>query len=394
MGPLKGLKIIELAGIGPAPMCGMLLADLGARVLRIDRPTPAKLGVERPLEYNLVLRNREAIALDLKSPASVDLMLDLVESADGLIEGFRPGVTERLGLGPDTCLARNPRLVYGRVTGWGQDGPLAKSAGHDLNYIALTGALDAIGRAGGPPTPPLNLVGDFGGGGLYLALGMLAALLEARTSGEGQVVDASIVDGAASMMMQFYGMHASGLWRNQRGSNILDSGAPFYDVYSCADGRYVSVAPIEDKFFAELLDRLSLPASLIEMKRDCEQWERLRSILADTFASKPARYWCDLLEGTDACFAPVLSMAEAAAHPHVNARETLVEVAGVVQPAPAPRFSRSRPAKPFPPKPAEPQHYEETLRTWLPAERVAQALEVVLGIRKREQAGRNSRETI
>lgn len=386
MGPLTGFKVVELAGIGPGPMCGMLLADLGARVLRIDRTAPAALGVERPLEYNLVLRNRETIALDLKSPEAVALVLDLVEGADALIEGFRPGVTERLGLGPDACLARNPRLIYGRVTGWGQDGPLAKAAGHDLNYIAVTGALAAMGRADGPPAPPLNVVGDFAGGALYLALGILAGLLEARNSGKGQVVDASIVDGTASMMMQFYGMRAAGLWRDQRGSNVLDSGAPFYDVYACADGRYISVAPIEDKFFAELLDRLELPASMMAMKRDRREWPRLRKILAETFLAKPARHWCDLLDGTDVCFAPVLTMADAPDHPHVKARETLIEVAGVVQPAPAPRFSRSRPGMPVPPRAADPASYEDILRAWLPVEQVADALAVTRGDARRKSA--------
>jgi crotonobetainyl-CoA:carnitine CoA-transferase CaiB-like acyl-CoA transferase len=392
MGPLTGIKIVELAGIGPGPMCGVLLADLGARVLRIDRPTPSNLGVERPLEYNLVLRNRETIALDLKAPAAIEVVLDLVESADALIEGFRPGVTERLGLGPDICLTRNPRLVYGRVTGWGQDGPLAKAAGHDLNYIALTGALAAMGRAEGPPAPPLNLVGDFAGGGLYLALGILAGVLEARASGKGQVVDASIVDGTASMMMQFYGMQTAGLWSDQRGSNVLDSGAPFYDVYACADGRYVSVAPIEDKFFVELLDRLGLPPSMIEMKRDRSQWPRLRQVFEETFAQKPLEAWCDLLQGSDACFAPVLNMHEALSHPHLRARETLIEVAGVVQPAPAPRFSRTRTTKPSPPRSADPERDEDILRSWLPADRVAQALEI-LHRNVQDQPDRRGRRT-
>ena len=281
MGPLSGLKVIELAGIGPAPMCGMLLADLGAIVLRIDRVEPSGLGVERPIEFNLIMRNRDTVALDLKSKPAIDLVLRLVQQADILIEGFRPGVTERLGLGPKECMERNPALVYGRVTGWGQDGPLAKSAGHDLNYVALTGALAAIGRAGAPPTPPLNVVGDFAGGGLFLAFGILAAVIEAKRSGTGQVVDAGIVDGVASMMTQFFGMKAAGLWTDSRGDNILDSGAPFYDVYECSDGRFISIAPIEDKFFLSFVKLVGLPASTIDMKRDKRQWDQLRRTLAD-----------------------------------------------------------------------------------------------------------------
>ena len=382
MGPLSGLKVIELAGIGPAPMCGMLLADLGAIVLRIDRVEPSGLGVERPIEFNLIMRNRDTVALDLKSKPAIDLVLRLVQQADILIEGFRPGVTERLGLGPKECMERNPALVYGRVTGWGQDGPLAKSAGHDLNYVALTGALAAIGRAGAPPTPPLNVVGDFAGGGLFLAFGILAAVIEAKRSGTGQVVDAGIVDGVASMMTQFFGMKAAGLWTDSRGDNILDSGAPFYDVYECSDGRFISIAPIEDKFFLSFVKLVGLPASTIDMKRDKRQWDQLRRTLADTFAEKPSQYWCGLLENTDACFAPVLTMEEARNHPHLNARKTLIEIAGIVQPAPAPRFSRSVPETPRAPCAHDPDNYKAILSRWLPRDELTSALEIIAATSK------------
>lgn len=366
MGPLTGFKIIELAGVGPAPICAMLLADLGASVLRIERTVPVKLGVERPVEYNLILRNREMIALDLKKPQSVALVLDLVDHADGLIEGFRPGVTERLGLGPAACHARNPKLVYGRVTGWGQDGPLAHTAGHDLNYIAITGILAAMGRNGQLPTPPLNLVGDFAGGGLYLALGILAGLLEAQRSGKGQTIDSSIMDGAASMMMQFFGMKAAGLWGNERGTNVLDSGAPFYDVYPCADGRLISIAPIEDKFFSELMARLDLPPACLAMKGDRARWPELREILARTLATRSLAEWVGILEGGDSCFAPVLDMDEAQRHPQIAARETFITVDGVVQPRPMPAFSRTVPDRPRPPRAVDPQQHDAILRQWLP----------------------------
>ena len=358
-------------------MCGMLLADLGASVLRIDRVEPSGLGVERPIDYNLIMRSRDTIALDLKRRDAIDLVLQLVGRADVLIEGFRPGVTERLGLGPADCFVVNPALIYGRVTGWGQEGPLAKSAGHDLNYIAITGALAAIGRAGALPTPPLNIVGDFAGGGLFLAFGILAAVIEARRSGVGQVVDAGIVDGVATMMMQFFGMKAAGLWTDKRGDNILDSGAPFYDVYACADGRLISVAAIEDKFFLELARLLEIPESTLALKRDKRRWGELRGILAARFASKPQHAWQTLLENTDACFAPVLSMHEAKEHPHLRSRETLIDVAGVLQPAPAPRFSRTIPDTPRPPRAHDPSDYEAILKRWLPQADVATALDVL-----------------
>ena len=368
MGPLNGIKIVELAGIGPGPMCAMLLADLGATVLRIDRKEPVDLGTPRPLKYNLLMRNRKSIALDLKQPAAVALVLDLVSGADALIEGFRPGVVERLGLGPDVCLARNPRLVYGRMTGWGQSGPLAPAAGHDLNYIALTGALDAIGRKGAPPTPPLNLLGDYAGGSLYLAMGMLAAIIEARQSGKGQVVDAAIVDGAASLMTSIFGLHAGGLVSLERGTNTLDSGAYYYDVYECADGKWVSVAPIEGRFHAEFLRLVGVAPEEIGEQRDRKSWDRARAVLAKKFKARTRQEWCERLEGSDACFAPVLSIAEAPQHEHLRARETFIEIDGVVQPAPAPRFSRTVPGKPTAP---EAPDAERALADWLADDAVA-----------------------
>ena len=312
MGPLAGIKIVELTGIGPGPMCAMLLADLGATVLRIDRPEPSDLGVPRPLRYDLLLRGRRCLALDLKHPEGKALALRLIERADALIEGFRPGVTERLGLGPEDCLARNPRLVYGRVTGWGQEGPLAQAAGHDLNYIALAGAVHAFGRHGQPPTPPLNLIGDFGGGALYLAFGVVCGILEAQRSGRGQVVDAAMVDGAASLMTAFFGMMAAGLGSHERGTNILDTGAHFYEVYECADGRWISVAAIEGKFYAELLRRLDIdPATMPSQQMDRDHWPEAKARLAALFKTRTRDEWCALLEGTDACFAPVLTTDEA-----------------------------------------------------------------------------------
>lgn len=370
MGPLAGIRIVELAGIGPAPMCAMLLADLGATVLRIDRPDPPELGFKRPLRFNLLLRGRQTIALDLKHAAARDLVLELVEKADGLIEGFRPGVTERLGLGPEQCFARNPRLIYGRITGWGQEGPLAQAAGHDLNYIALTGALHAIGRDGQPPSPPLNVVGDYAGGSLYLAIGMLAALIEARSSGRGQVIDAAVVDGTAHLMATFHGLLAAGIIREERGVNLMDSGAPFYDCYACADGRYVSVAPIEGRFFAELLRRLGIDAQDVPPQSDRHRWPELRRRLAETFATRTRDEWCTILEGSDACFAPVLTMEEAPGHPHMQARGTYLEIDGVVQPGPAPRFSRSKPDVPRPPRETAPEATADVLTTWLGPDRV------------------------
>ena len=341
MGPLQGLRVIELAGIGPCPMCAMLLAELGADVVRVDRLTDSGLGVGMAPEFHLLNRSRPSIAVDLKHPDGVETVLRLVESADALIEGFRPGVAERLGLGPEACAVRNPRLVYGRVTGWGQEGPLAKSAGHDLNYIALTGALDAIGRRGAPPTPPLNLVGDFGGGALYLALGVVAALHETHESGKGQTVDAAMIDGAASLMTSAYALWAAGISDAPRGENILDSGAHYYDVYETSDGLYVSVAPVEPKFYAELLRRIGLDAGDAPHSADRSDWPESKARLAALFRTRTRDEWGAILEGTDACFAPVLGMDEAHRHPHNAERGTFVERDGIVQPNAAPRFSRT-----------------------------------------------------
>ncbi len=350
MGPLKGLKIVEMAGIGPAPMCAMLLADLGATVLRVDRQQPSGLGLPSQTRFSVMNRGRHAIAVDLKTPEGVELVLRLAGAADALVEGFRPGVMERLGLGPEPCLKRNPRLVYGRMTGWGQEGPLAEAAGHDLNYIALTGVLHAIGRAGAPPTPPLNLVGDFGGGALYLALGLACGIIEAQRSGKGQVVDAAMVDGAASLATMFFGMRAAGQMSLTRGENVLDSGAFFYDVYECRDGKYVALACIEDKFLAEFLERMEIDAREMPAKLDKKRWPAAKALLAERFKTRTREEWCRLLEGSDACFAPVLSMEEAPAHPHNLARGTFIEVDGIVQPGPAPRFSRTPAATPSPPE--------------------------------------------
>lgn len=370
MGPLAGIKIIELAGIGPGPMAAMQLADMGATVLRIERREAADLGVKRPLKFNLLLRNRPSIALDLKDPDAIRLVLDLVCEADALIEGFRPGVTERLGLGPDICLARNPRLVYGRMTGWGQSGPLAQAAGHDINYISLTGALRAIGRKDQPPTVPLALVGDFGGGAMFLVMGVLAALLNARATGQGQVVDAAIVDGAASLATAFYGLSAAGQWNDQRGSNILDSGAPFYDVYECSDGQWISIGPIEGRFHADLLRRLDIDPSTIGGQFDEAAWPQAKAAYERVFKTRTRSEWCELLEGTDVCFAPVLSFEEAADHPHLKARGTLIEIDGVVQPAPAPRFERTSAQTPKPPQaPLHGAAAQQLLAQWLPPDR-------------------------
>jgi crotonobetainyl-CoA:carnitine CoA-transferase CaiB-like acyl-CoA transferase len=371
MGPLAGLKVIELAGIGPGPMCAMLLADLGATVLRIDRREPVALGIARPLEFNLLLRNRLSVALDLKRPEDGALVLRLIDRADALIEGFRPGVTERLGLGPDVCIARNPRLVYGRMTGWGQEGPLARAAGHDINYIALTGALHATGRAAQPPSVPLNLLGDYAGGSLYLAFGLLAAIIEARGSGKGQVVDAAIVDGTAHLLTSFHGLLAMGAFREERGTNIVDSGAYFYDVYECADGEWVSVGPIEGRFHDALLSALGIDAARIGAQMNPEAWPRGKALLAERFRTRTRAQWCELLEGTDACFAPVLRLSEAPDHPHMRARGTYVEVGGVTQPAAAPRFSRTPSGVPVAPRPVTPDNAEAALAGWLDAAEIA-----------------------
>jgi len=348
MGPLTGLRVVELASIGPGPLCAMLLADLGAEVIRVDRTEPSGLGVPIDVKFEVSGRNRRSVALDIKQPAGRDAVLRLIARADVLIEGFRPGVAERLGLGPADCHARNPGLVFGRMTGFGQTGPLAQAAGHDLNYIALTGALHAIGGKD-KPIPPLNLVGDYGGGALYLAFGLLAAIFERSRSGKGQVVDAAMVDGASSLMSIFFGMAASGAWNTQeRAANLLDGGSPFYDTYATADGQWVSIGSLEPKFFAELVQRIGLDPSYVKRQYDRRCWPELRADITRLIAAKTRDEWSALLEGTDVCFAPVLRIDEVAKHPHAVARGGYIEVAGVTQPAPAPRFSRSQPAQPTP----------------------------------------------
>jgi len=348
-GPLRGVRIIEFAGAGPGPMAAMLLADLGATVLRIERREPVELGLKRPRKYDLLLRNRTSIALDLKDARAVSMALQLISKADALIEGFRPGVMERLGLGPDECLKHNPGLVYGRVTGWGQSGPLAQTAGHDLGYIAITGVLHAIGRRDAPPSVPLNLIGDYAGGGLYLVMGVLAGLLEARSSGKGQVVDAAIVDGTASLATTFFGMHAAGMLTPQRGSNVTDSGSHFYDVYECADGEWISVGPIETRFYLLLLKELGIEPAELGGQLDPTSWPRAKAILSAKFRTRTRDEWTRSFADSDACVAPVLRWDEAPQHAHLAERGTFVTIDGVTQPAPAPRFSRTPPHIPYPP---------------------------------------------
>ena len=360
MGPLGGLRIVEIAGIGPGPFCAMMLADMGADVIRVDRADRVRdTDPDRP-PADVMNRGRRSIGVDLKSAAGVEVVMRLVSKSDALIEGFRPGVAERLGIGPDECLARNPALVYGRMTGWGQSGPYAPTAGHDINYVALSGTLDAIGRVDSGPVPPLNLVGDFGGGGAYLAFGIVCAVLEAGTSGKGQVVDAAMVDGAASLATFFYGLRAMGVWDDQRGTNMLDTGAHYYDAYECADGKYVSVGSIEPQFYAELRDKLQLDDPKWDAQNDKRQWPDLKAEIAAIFKTRTRDEWCELIEGSDVCFAPVLSMSEAPDHPHNLARGTFTEVAGIVQPRPAPRFSRTD-AEILRPPPHAGQHSDEVL---------------------------------
>lgn len=358
-GPLEGVRVVEIAAIGPGPFCAMLLADMGAEVVRVDRPlsgggqrSPAVLG-----------RGRRSVVVDLKHDRGAEVVLRLVASADALIEGFRPGVAERLGIGPDACLARNPRLLYGRMTGWGQEGPWRHAAGHDVDYIALAGALHPIGRAGQAPVPPLNLVGDFGGGGMLLAFGIACGLLEARRSGRGQVIDAAVVDGAALLTTLVHELAAMGLWRAERGANLLDGGAPFYDVYETADGRYVAVGALEPEFYAELLGRLGLDERELPAQMDRERWPELRERLAAVFRTRSRQQWCELFAGSDACVAPVLSPGEAPGHPHNLARGTFARVGELLEPAPAPRFSRTPAAPPSPP-PVAGQHSDEVLASW------------------------------
>ncbi|MCW5654272.1 CaiB/BaiF CoA-transferase family protein [Hydrogenophaga sp.] len=369
MGPLADLKIVEFAAIGPVPMCGMLMADAGATVLRIDRTKDVELGTRRPPRFELLKRGRTSVALDAKSPEGRALILEIVRNADVLLEGFRPGVMERLGLGPEPCLEVNPRLVYARMTGWGQTGPLAHVAAHDINYVALTGALAAMGRKEGAPAVPLNLVGDFGGGALYLAFGVLAAVMEARGSGRGQVVDCAITDGVLSLMTMFFGARAAGMWNLARASNVIDSGAPFYDVYECADGGWVSIGAIETRFYDELVTRMGLNASTLPDRSDRQNWTELRQIFEQVFRQKSRDQWCEILEGTDSCFAPVLDMDEALVHPHLKARAAFESVDGVVQPVPAPRFSRTPTAV----SSTVPRLTgREALRAWLGEERLVQ----------------------
>ena len=359
MGPLQGLRIIEVAGIGPGPFCAMVLADLGADVVRVDRTSAVgePTGSER---YDVLGRGRHSIAVDLKHAAGAEVVLRLVEGADALTEGFRPGVAERLGIGPAACLARNRALVYGRMTGWGQEGPLAGAAGHDLTYSAVAGALAHIGRAGELPSPPLNLVADFGGGGMLLAVGLLAGIHHARRTGTGQVVDAAMVDGAALLMAPFFGASAIGFWSDERGTNLLDSGAPFYDVYRCGDGQEIALGAIEPPFFAALLEVLDLEQGSLPDQMDRAGWPTLRAAIAHALAGRTRDEWLTLAEGRDACLAPVLTMSQARAHPHVAARDTIVEVDGVPQPAPAPRFSETPPALDRPP-PSPGEHTDDVL---------------------------------
>ena len=360
MGPLSGIRIIEVAGIGPGPFCGLLLSDLGADVIRVDRAYEVNGGDPAEPPSNVLNRGRRSIGVDLKKPEGVETVLRFVDSADALFEGFRPGVMERLGLSPEVCLARNPKLVYGRMTGWGQEGPYAQMAGHDINYIALAGALDSIGRRGQPPTPPLNLVGDFGGGGLVLAYGLVCGLLETQRSGKGQVIDSAMVDGAAILMTMFYGMHAAGTWSAERGMNRLDSGSHWYDAYETADGKYVAIGSVEDKFYEEMLRNTGAGGAELPDRQDPAYWPELKERMGAIFRSKTRDEWCTIMEGTDSCFAPVLSLEEAPDHPHNKFRDSFTEVAGIRQPAPTPRFERTPGAIQRPP-PHPGQHSDEIL---------------------------------
>ena len=372
MGPLAGVKVLEIAALGPAPFAAMMLSDMGAEVLRIDR-TERVDGSEHtaPPPLDFLARGRRSVGLDLKSPEGVELLLELVESADVILEGFRPGVMERLGAGPEACLARNPQVIFGRMTGWGQEGPLAQVAGHDINYIALAGALEPIGRRGEKPLPPLNLVGDFGGGGMLLAYGIACALIERARSGKGQVVDAAMVDGAATLMTFFHAAQQAGWWKPERGTNLLDGGAHFYDTYETSDGKYISIGALESKFYAELIEKLGLASEDLPDQMDRSRWEEQKERFGELIKTKTRDAWCEILEGTDACFAPVLSLDEASEHPHLRERGTFVEVAGALQPGPAPRFSRT-PGQISGPPPHAGQHTDEALADWgIPAAEIA-----------------------
>jgi alpha-methylacyl-CoA racemase len=362
-GPLSGVRIVEFAGIGPAPFAGMMLADAGADIVRIDRHDKATYPPQEKPHLDLMNRGRRSVAVDLKNSDGVELALRLIDQADGLMEGFRPGVAERLGLGPDVCLKRNPRLVYGRMTGWGQTGPLSTTAGHDIDYISVAGALEAIGRAGQPPLPPLNLIGDFGGGGMLLAFGMVSALLSAQKTGEGQVIDAAMVDGAAALMTMIHTFRAMGIWKDVRGTNLLDTGAHFYEVYETSDGKFMSVGAIEPQFYAELIRLLGLDSDDLPDQNDKTQWPTLKERFAALFLTKTRDQWQAIFDGSDACVSPVLSIPEAAKHPHNQYRGTFTEVAGVVQPGPAPRFGGT-PSSIRRPPPNPGQHGDEALVDW------------------------------
>ena len=364
-GPLSGYRIIEIAGIGPGPFAAMMLADMGAEVIRVERAQSVKGAAPATAHWDTLLRGRKNIAIDLKNPQGVEALLQLVEKADAIIEGFRPGVMERLGIGPTECAKRNPKIVFGRMTGWGQDGPYAPLAGHDINYIALAGALAHFSRAGEAPVPPLNMVGDFGGGGMFLAFGVVCALLETQKSGKGQVIDAAMIDGSATLMSMFWAMKSIGMFNeNAPGTNLLDTGAHFYDVFQCQDDKYISIGSIEPQFYALLLEKTGLtndPAFAKQM--DPSQWPTLKAKLQDVIKQKTQAQWCAIMEGTDVCFAPVLTMTEATQHPHHIARNTFINIAGVTQPAPAPRFSRTSPETPAPPAHAG-QHSTQILNEW------------------------------
>jgi alpha-methylacyl-CoA racemase len=360
MGPLEGIRIIEMAGIGPGPFAAMLLSDMGADVIKVDRPGAA---VGPNAERDALQRGRLSVSVNVKHPDGVEAVLRLVEQADAIIEGYRPGVMERLGLGPDACLARNPKLVYGRMTGWGQDGPMSQAAGHDINYIALSGVLHNLTRQGERPVPPLNLVGDFGGGAMFLAFGVVCGILEASRSGQGQVVDAAMTDGSALLMTMMYAFRSMGIWYEPPGTNLLDTGAPFYDVYETADDQFVALGAIEPQFYAEFLERAGLAGETLPWQHDRAQWPAMKERFAEVFRTKTRDEWCALLEGSDACFAPVLSMGEAHEHPHNAARRTFVSPDGVLQPAPAPRFSRTAPEISRPPA-APGADTDEALQAW------------------------------
>ncbi len=364
-GPLSGYRIIEIAGIGPGPFAAMMLADMGAEVIRVERAQSVKGAAPATAHWDTLLRGRKNIAIDLKNPQGVEALLQLVEKADAIIEGFRPGVMERLGIGPTECAKRNPKIVFGRMTGWGQDGPYAPLAGHDINYIALAGALAHFSRAGEAPVPPLNMVGDFGGGGMFLAFGVVCALLETQKSGKGQVIDAAMIDGSATLMSMFWAMKSIGMFNeNAPGTNLLDTGAHFYDVFQCQDDKYISIGSIEPQFYALLLEKTGLTNDPVFAKQmDPSQWPTLKAKLQDVIKQKTQAQWCEIMEGTDVCFAPVLTMTEATQHPHHIARNTFINIAGVTQPAPAPRFSRTSPETPTPPAHAG-QHSTQILNEW------------------------------